>query len=175
MSDPILDPAYWKGRLEHVQKVDWPKHYSIYQGCVPDVWQRIESHHRRLIATHVKPNDSILDVGCGYGRLPYMLPTTWRGQYLGIDFTPEFIEQARDNHPDLDFVLADMTRLSKSFQEKGVTINKKFDWAICISIRDMFRIHISDQAWEYVEHDLKKICKKILVLEYAEDDKGLII
>ena len=44
--------------------------------------------------------ESLLDVGCGYGRLLDVLISkkSYRGKYSGIDIIPEFIEKAIEIH-----------------------------------------------------------------------------
>jgi SAM-dependent methyltransferase len=47
-----------------------------------------------------------LDIGVGGGRTAGLI-ADHAGAYLGIDYTPEMVEIARINHPDLDFQLMD--------------------------------------------------------------------
>ena len=54
----------------------------------PDSWNKIEKNHKRVIMEHIDiKNDSILDIGCAYGR-PYINEMK---NYVGIDLSPEFI------------------------------------------------------------------------------------
>jgi len=57
--------------------------------------QRLEQV-RRLLALHVQPGDSLLDVGCGFGDLVPHLPDCG---YLGIDVMEDFVKEARRRHP----------------------------------------------------------------------------
>lgn len=61
----------------------------------------------------MKPTDTVLDVGCGVGRMA--LPMTnylKRGRYIGFDIVPEGIAWCRDHittkHPNFQFVVADL-------------------------------------------------------------------
>ncbi len=58
----------------------------------------------------IKNNDSILDVGCGFGDLFAFLKETinYDGRYKGIDITPEFIEVCRSRYPNEDFKVLDI-------------------------------------------------------------------
>ena len=47
----------------------------------------------------IKPNKKILDVGCGAGILYNHLPPEIQQAYVGVDFTPEFIELCRTRYP----------------------------------------------------------------------------
>jgi SAM-dependent methyltransferase len=53
--------------------------------------------------------DSVCDVGCGFGDLyPYLVEAVGPVSYVGLDISAELIEIARQRHPDLRFVLADI-------------------------------------------------------------------
>ena len=52
----------------------------------------------------VPAGGSVLEVGCGTGDL---LAAVKPARGVGIDFAPLMIEQARANHPDLEFIVAD--------------------------------------------------------------------
>ena len=170
MVEPILDPGYWKSRYERVIRVGWPLQYSIYHGCVPDTWEAIASNHRLEIAKYIGPNESVLDVGCGWGRLAYLMPTTWRGSYLGIDLSPTFISLAKENHPDLEFQCMPVEHLDDLY-----TKGYEFDWAVLISFKQMVINNLEIETWNEYETTIKKVAKKILVLEYAEDNKGEVL
>lgn len=55
----------------------------------------------------VKPNSSVLDVGCGNGRLLLGLPK--KISYTGIDFSTTLLGKAIDNHPNAHFIETDIT------------------------------------------------------------------
>ncbi len=56
---------------------------------------------RSALERVVERDHSILDIGCGWGRLldRYTPP----GGYLGIDLVPEFVDEARRRHPSHTF------------------------------------------------------------------------
>jgi SAM-dependent methyltransferase len=69
-------------------------------------------YHRRLAEIyrfHIPPSMSVLELGCGDGKLLGAL-TPARG--VGVDFSPEMIRRARQNHPSLEFIEADAHDLS---------------------------------------------------------------
>lgn len=53
-----------------------------------------------------KPGERILDIGCGTGHLTAQIAATG-AQVVGIDRSPEMIEQARAAHPGLTFEVVD--------------------------------------------------------------------
>lgn len=67
--------------------------------------ERLEVTYRHLIPAHA----AVLELGCGPGDLLAALQPA-RG--VGVDFCREAIEIARQRHPDLEFVLADVHDLN---------------------------------------------------------------
>jgi SAM-dependent methyltransferase len=92
-------------------------------------WDRVarwmESHrglsntyHRRLkkVFGFLSPSGKrVLEIGCAYGDLLASLQPAYG---VGIDFSPEMIERARERHPDLTFVTMDAHELD---------LHEKFD------------------------------------------------
>ena len=58
--------------------------------------------------TDVQANDSVLDVGCGNGRL--LLGLSKNVKYTGIDFSTTLLEKAVENHPKANFFEGDITK-----------------------------------------------------------------
>lgn len=56
----------------------------------------------------VKDKSSILDVGCGNGRLLTALTSSTK--YLGLDISSGLLSQAEKLHPDVEFLETDITR-----------------------------------------------------------------
>lgn len=59
--------------------------------------------------SEVKESDTVLDVGCGNGRLLLGLPKGIK--YTGVDFSTVLLERAVANHPNANFIEADITKL----------------------------------------------------------------
>jgi len=57
---------------------------------------------------NVKPNSSVLDVGCGNGRLLMGLPRNTK--YTGLDISKELLREAQKAHPEYKFIEADITK-----------------------------------------------------------------
>lgn len=165
MAEAILDPLYWKRRLKAAP--DESLHHAIFK-CPLDRWKKIELKHTKILNELIRPTHSILDVGCGYGRLLSLMRESWKGGYLGVDLSPDFLDIARIDYPSRRFVVADLTTEIDQFSKY------EFDWAVMISIRPMIKRNLGDLAWIGIETKLKKIARRMLYLEYDENDNGSI-
>lgn len=160
--EPILDPEYWARRLK---KATAERHNAIFI-CGKDRWEAIEAEHRKILQREIRPNDSILDVGCGWGRLLNLMPTHWKGQYLGIDLSPDFIALARQERPKYQFALGDASILLHAMDQTQLCA--QFDVAVLISIRPMIKRNLGSAYWDVLESRIQKMAKRILYLEYDE-------
>lgn len=169
MANDINNPAYWANRLRKAPASS--PHHAVFV-CPNDRWERIERKHEEILSRLISPTDSILDAGCGYGRLLNLLPGSWVGDYWGIDLSPDFIERARRLHPYRTFVVANLAELSKEFT---LGDKSRFDWAIMISMRPMIRRELGEEKWLAVENNLRKFAVRGLCLEYDDTEEGEII
>jgi cyclopropane fatty-acyl-phospholipid synthase-like methyltransferase len=163
----IFEPGYWKDRLLHAIDREQVHHAIFVTGS--QQWSQIAEQHRELLARHVRSDESILDAGCGWGRLLSLTPRYWKGDYLGIDISPDFLESARASHPARTFLLHDMR---EPLPERYRNV---FDWAVLISIRQMVRENAGEEAWETVQRNLFDASRRILVLEYSSEDQGEVL
>lgn len=170
MAEDVLNPEYWADRLRRADPANL--HHSIFR-CPLDRWRAIEDKHRRILdrvledyrLTHDR-HPSILDAGCGYGRLLTLLPSSWSGIYRGLDLSYEFIKLARNNHPEHVFGVGDLRALPY-----GPEI---FDIGVLISIRPMVKRNLGEETWSEMERELRRVCRKLLYLEYDVFDEGSI-
>lgn len=164
----ILNPQYWADRL--AKAVNGDLHHAIYK-CPLEVWRKVENRHREIIALTIKDNESVLDCGCGWGRLLELMPPTWRGNYLGFDLSPDFISAAEANYP---------RRAGRAFQVRDAlsglpaSWTNFFDWAVLISVRPMVIRNLGQGAWDRMEVEVRRCARRILYLEYDMDDGGSI-
>ena len=144
---------FWKKRITEAKRSN-KMHYSVY--LAGDVlWNRIYKAHKKVIESLIKPGDKVLDAGCGYGRMSPLFDN-----YLGIDFSEDFIKEAQQLYPDKHFEVQDLNKLPY--------VSQSFDWAIVISIKNMIIGNMGEEAWLPMEKELKRVCKKVLILEYGE-------
>lgn len=149
---------FWKKRIETAQK----DHYSVYVTGHED-WKRINELHAKIIEKEV--DGTVLDCGCGYGRLSELFP----GMYDGVDFSPDFIELAKQKYPRLakHFHVADLKALP--FEDSSI------DWGICVSIKRMIIDNLGEEEWKEMEKEIGRVCKNILILEYETPDEYEVI
>jgi len=154
MKNPIFEQSFWQIRLAEAQKIGLLEH-AIGQGFD---FKKIDVLHQEIVQKQIKPEETILDIGCGYGRI-----VNWFSdkQYTGIDFVPSFIRLAQKIHPAKYFILGDMRNLSEIFKDT------QFDWGLLISIKEMIRRDIGRDEWQKIENGLLRVCKKLLILEYG--------
>ncbi len=160
--DPILEPSYWKERVDNAQ---WA-HSALYH-CTPDDWARVREGHIAVIKEHIEKYDTVLDAGCGPGRLLELLPQGYqRSGYVGVDLYEPFIKQARmDFHEDRHrFIVGDLQNpfLYKQFSEP-------FDWSVLVFMRGMFINHLGQEQWELIRCNLLHASDKLLLLNYYEE------
>lgn len=97
---------------------------DLYQSSHEFVWQ-LADDLLQLLAPG--PGERILDLGCGTGQLTSKIAE--RGaEVLGIDRSPEMIEQARRNFPGLKFESGNATALTVEAPFDAVFSNATLHW-----------------------------------------------
>lgn len=176
MTEPIFDPSYWSERLAKAVARE-QTHYAVFEGS-KEKWEAGRVRQAELLKRHVRKYDSVLDVGCGWGRLLGILPKTWEGEYLGIDICQDFVELARKAWPAHRFWRCDFRKeIPTTFvTARGVEGAGRFDWAVCCSIKPMVLRNAGREVWDKVESNLRAVADKILLLGYddLDDEEGVV-
>lgn len=152
MRDAVEKVEFWKKRIENAPT----EHYSVYI-CNETSWDLIYESHKKIIRKFIPKDAYVLDAGCGYGRMCELFEPQ---NYEGIDFSPDFIEMAIKKYPNYAFDVMDIKKLPYE--------DKQFDWAFCVSIKAMIIKNNGMAEWKKMEKELKRVSKKILILEYVD-------
>lgn len=170
--EPIFDPEYWYKRLANSSPADM--HHAVFR-CPRDRWERIANKHRHILLGRVGPRESLLDAGCGWGRLLDLLPSSWNGYYCGIDLCPDFAGIARQRYPQHAFICGDLRGVEPLWFSRCREGYDEFDWCILVSIRPMIKRHCGEEVWDKIERRLRSVSKRLLYLEYDENDPGEVV
>lgn len=158
MSDIPYNPTdsvdFWKQRIKEAQKDE----HIVYLAGESE-WKNIVEQHSSIFRKEIKPTDKVLDAGCGYGRSSIFFSPD---QYIGVDFSPDLIELANKKHPKYSFVCSSLDNMQ--FE------NGCFDVAIVVSIRHMVIANSGEQTWDRMEKEIKRVAKRVLILEYTDPD-----
>lgn len=100
---------------------------------------------------NIKPTDSILDLGCGNGRL--LTALIHPQKYLGIDFSQTLLLEAERLHPHHLFRRGDLTD-SSTFENLD-----KYDYVFCLAVLHHLEI---DQQKELLQR-MKQLGNKIIL------------
>lgn len=150
------DVEFWRERIRHAKHNRMDIGQAVNNGFDYTI---IDPVHEEIINQFVKPSDSVLEVGCGIGRSASFFPVSG---YLGLDFVPEFVDEAKKRNPTRRFEVYDMTRLPLPFSDKA------FDLVVGVSFQVVVKPVIGDQAWEALLTELKRVSKRgVLFVEFA--------
>lgn len=151
----VNDIEFWEERIKRALSRGL-LHHSIYEAD-PVLWEAMETRHMAMIHEHLEPHYKVLDIACGYGRYA---PNFDHLNYTGVDMQPTFIKFAEEANPDHNFVQGDIRSLP--FEDN------EFDVGFGVSIKAMIQRELGEDEWEIMETELKRVCKKLLFLEYSD-------
>lgn len=160
MTKPVNKLDFWKNRIKEA-KDNNELHYSVFVAG-KKIWDDLNNKHKKVFEKEIKPTDSVVDLGCGYGRSNEMIDCA---RYVGVDFSPDFIAEAQRLYPDKEFVISSLDKLPFKDNE--------FDVGFMISVKAMIINNLGEEVWKPMEEECKRVCKKLLVLEYGGGDLGI--
>ncbi len=99
---------------------------ELYEARHDFVW-RLGEGVVELLAP--RPGERILDLGCGTGQLTKKIAESG-AHVLGLDSSPEMIGQARQNYPELRFVLQDAAHMQFDNEFDAVFSNAALHWML---------------------------------------------
>lgn len=113
VSQEVLDQEYVSGRWDYLQGIDeLARHGVVAAYC-----------------NHFAPRGSILEIGCGEGRLQRMLRPYDYSAYVGVDLSVEAIRKASKHSDDKTrFVVADGAEFATDDRFDLVVFNESLDY-----------------------------------------------
>lgn len=147
----VTEDSFWAERLK---KAGNNYKFSVYETSELD-WIKINEAHEYLI-DQWKVGGKVLDAACGFGRWSEKFD-----DYTGVDISQTFIDKARELYPNKKFICADIHR-GLPFKDR------EFDWAVCVSLKDMLIREMGEEYWSSCLMELKRVSKKVLILEYSK-------
>jgi len=159
MSKPVDKLDFWRDRIESAKK--GREHYSVFIASEP-MWKDINAKHKAILEREIKETDNVIDLGCAYGRSSEMV----KGRYTGVDFSPEFIEKAKEKYPDKKFFVADLKKLPFN--------DKEFSVGFMVSVKGMIISNLGKDVWDVMQTECERVCKKLLILEYGQGDRLIL-
>lgn len=133
---------------------------SYYQQIRRTFWDKVAKtpikywggyYHKvlqKILRNIVPEGATVLEVGCGRGDL---LAAVNPAHGVGVDFSPEIIDQAKDHHPGLEFVVSDVHDLKLG--------TKTFNYiVVCDLVNDLWDVQLLlQQLGEYSDSNTRLI------------------
>lgn len=155
----VTNPDYWRDRM-YGAFASGERHRLMFNGSL-DQFNEIEERQKKALRA-ISHRQSILDVGCGYGRLPDLLRVQgWKGRYVGYDVSPDLIEVARKwwSNPEFyEFHVADLAIAPP-------TPSFRADWAVALWLKTMLINNMMIEKWERIEAWMRLHAKNVLVVD----------
>lgn len=156
----VSDPKFWKRRLSTIHRKDWI-YQAVWHSTVEEWAETLKIHGEILekLMSDYPEYSRILDAGCGQGHLVEILPKNRIVYYEGIDISPDFIQIAKENHPDHIFNVGDLRNLP--FETRS------FDFAIARSVEGMVCDGLGHAVWKEIEDELLRVAEVVVLLNYT--------
>lgn len=103
---------------ERVQNLGYSGRTMFYKDQAQ--YQRKLQKFAAMLGQVLRPEETLLDVGCGYGSLFPLLP---KCRYKGIDIVPEFVSCAQTRYPRGEFAVEN---IHSSYG--------KYDWCVLLGV-----------------------------------------
>lgn len=156
--DPVTDPEYWRDRM-YSAFASGERHRLMFKGSKEqfDLAEIRQWKHLSVIG----PQQSVIDVGCGYGRLLDALRTDrkWRGRYVGYDVSPDLVAIARKWWPGETFEIADFSL------DPLPTPPFRADWVVCSWIKTMLVGNGHGLVWDRIETWARSVARDVLIID----------
>lgn len=144
-------PSFLSSYKRHVQNLlgDQPEEQAMSLAVGGDFEAVGLLEYYLLLQQGLKPADTVVDVGCGSGRLAYQLRNYLSGLYVGIDVVPELFQYAARlcDRPNWKFYAA-----------PGLKIPEPDNSADFICFFSVFTHLLHEETFKYLE-DARRVVK----------------
>jgi SAM-dependent methyltransferase len=162
MFNDVTDPRFWRDRLS---TCGGDLQRAMFTGSSDEFAAAHADQMRQLHRAGIRPHDSVLDVGCGYGRLLTLMPADWAGDYVGIDVSPDLIAVARILYPE-------QTRAGsrhRAFRVERADAmpaawSQTFDVAIAVWLHTMLTDNGKLDVWQQIELEMRRVARRVVVV-----------
>ena len=153
----VRDIEFWRERLRDLK--------DPIKAIIDNFdWEPVDKFHLSAIRKHIQPHETVLDIGCGPGRIAHWFAPE---QYTGIDFVPEFVELANERNPKYHFQVHDI-------KEPMPYEDNWFGLAIGISVREIFITGSSEEEWRKALKEILRVASVFIHLPYGNNDPRAI-
>ncbi|MEI2741083.1 MAG: class I SAM-dependent methyltransferase [Candidatus Competibacter sp.] len=144
-------PNFLKSYNRHIQNLSsvYPQERAMSLAVGGDFEAVGMLEYHLLRQQGLRPADTVVDVGCGSGRLAYQLRDYLTGLYVGLDVVPELFQYAAElcARPDWKFYAA-----------PGLRIPEPDDSADFICFFSVFTHLLHEESFKYLE-DARRVVK----------------
>jgi len=144
-------PNFLKSYNRHIQNLSsvYPQERAMSLAVGGDFEAVGVLEYHLLRQQGLRPADTVVDVGCGSGRLAYQLRDYLTGLYVGLDVVPELLQYAAElcGRPDWKFYAA-----------PGLRIPEPDDSADFICFFSVFTHLLHEESFKYLE-DARRVVK----------------
>ena len=152
----VTNPDYWRDRM-YGAFASGERHRLMFNGS-KDAFDAREATQREAIKV-IGARQSVIDVGCGYGRLLELLRLQgWQGRYVGYDVSPDLVEIARRWWPDHQFYVRDIVK-------NPPPCSIRSHWAVAMWVRTMLIDNQMPETWEWIERWMRTVADNLLVVD----------
>lgn len=157
----VCSPDYWRERMLRFLAKQPDLHQIIWQ-TDRELWQHTQAETAKVLAEHLRGGETVLDVGCGYGALVECLEQSRflsgkrRGNYVGVDISPDLLDLARILYPTEKFILANASRMPLP----AGTV----DLAVLRQVKGTIRGNYGHGTWNLIRDEIARVSRRILYI-----------
>jgi|TARA_B100001105_G_C22386504_1_gene442197 2-polyprenyl-3-methyl-5-hydroxy-6-metoxy-1,4-benzoquinol methylase len=126
-------------------------------------WQsahQLKMHNEQVVAIaelQVISGNSVLDIGCGSGRLAKELLHLGATSLHGLDISPEMLSFAQDECKEFNNATWEPRDLKQGLSQKDGAFDIAFEWSVLLHI-------LEDENFEFILREMARVASKYVIL-----------